>query len=146
MKKMIKGFLLIAMFAVVTACELGAPPPADDAAKQIAQQFFDALHKGDYEQVFALSSEELFLSRGKEEWKTYFKKVEATMGPLQSYNLKEPFVSTRYSGTFYMYEYRSKFENGLGKELITMVHQINSDVPLRVSGYKIESSKLPELH
>ena len=146
MKNIMYRVGVIAVLALILGgCEIGTPVPKQEFAQKIADEFYKSLHDRKYEEAFSLVNADFFGPRTKEEWVTYFDKINDTLGPMESYKLKEPHVSTRLSGTFFIFEYRGKYEHGLGKELITLIHEINSDDPLRIWGYKIESSKLPEM-
>ena len=56
--------------------------------------------------------------------------------------LKHKLADDRLTGTFFMFQFATKYENGLGKVMITMIQKINTDEPLKIFGYKIDSSKL----
>lgn len=136
----------IGLFLLLGACDT-SPPPDQGVADKIAENFMNALNKHDYDLALSMVSDEFFDTRSRGEWIAYFKDVAGIMGEMTSMHLKNKLDDTRLSGTFYIYEYRTKYEHGLGKELITMIHKINTgDAPLKIFSYKIESSKLEKLN
>jgi len=138
--------LLLAMF-VVMACDTN-PPPDEGKADRLAAAFVKAIDAKDYAKAFTMVDTEVFFgSHSQSEWETYFGGMHDILGNKETSRLKNKLNDMRLSGTFFMYEFVSKHEGGLSKELVTIVHQINTGTaPLKVFSYKVDSSKLQKLN
>ncbi|MDH5544319.1 MAG: hypothetical protein OEZ43_01935 [Gammaproteobacteria bacterium] len=144
--KAVQLFLMFVLVLVLGACN-NTPPPEDAVADKLAKDFMQALQAQDYETLYSLVNDEFFSVKGRSEWDKYFQDVSGIMGKMESFRLKNKLNDMRFSGQFYMYEYVTKYENGLGKEMITIIHKINTgNEPLRIFSYKMDSSKLAKLH
>ena len=143
--KRIVGSIIFLMSILLTGCEQGVVPETSEA-DAIARNFIKAIESKDYESMMAMVDDEFFGARSKQEWIAYLTEKDKIMGKMISYRLKTSTNDTRFSGTFYLYEYITKYENGLGKEIITMIHKINTNEPLKIFAYKIDSSKLQKLN
>lgn len=142
-----KAFLLVLVMFVVMACDTN-PAPDEGKADRLAAAFVEAIHAKDYAKAFTMVDTEVFFaSHSQSEWESYFDGMHDILGKKETTRLKNKLNDMRLSGTFFMYEYVSKHERGLSKELVTIVHQINTGAaPLKVFSYKIVSSKLDKLN
>lgn len=144
--KFLSLFAVVLSLSLLSACE-NTPPPEKHVADKLAKDFMVALHKQDYDAAFSMVSDEFYSTRSRAEWEDYFREVASILGKNETMRLKNSLNDTRFSGQFFMYEYVTKYENGLGKELITMIHKINTgNAPLKIFSYKIDSSKLVKLN
>ena len=142
-----RAFMLVLMLFVVMACDTN-PAPDEGKADRLAAAFVEAIHAKDYAKAFTMVDTEVFFgSHSQSEWEAYFDGMYEILGKKESSRLKNKLNDMRLSGTFFMYEYVSKHEKGLSKELVTIVHQINTGAaPLKVFSYKVDSSKLQKLN
>lgn len=146
MKQLFSG-LILGMGLLLAGCSGGGDASnveMQDEASRTAEFFVNAVNAGDYDSAFTACHKDFFESRDEEQWIEYFKSIQAVLGKRTGTRLKQKISDSRLSGAFHRYEYSSQFENGLGKEIVTLVQKINTDEPPRVFAYKIESSKIPE--
>jgi hypothetical protein len=142
-----KHLFLLFMVVLVVSCGKN-PTPDEGKADRLAAAFIKAIHDQNYETLPTLVDSEVFFGAHTEsDWKEYLSKSANILGKVETTRLKQKLNDIRLSGTFFIYEYVSKHEHGLSKELITIIHKINTgDAPLKVFSYKIESSKLAKLN
>jgi len=137
----LKALFVSFLLAVLSACSFS--DARDDEAAQLIEAYVNAVNNQDYDTALGMVSEEFLMERGREGWIEHYKNVHEVLGKVTNLKLKQKISDARYSARFYMYQYANKYENGLAKELITVVQMINNDEPLKIGGHKIESSKLP---
>jgi len=81
--------------------------------------------------------------RSKDGWQRLYASIDAKLGKVVRMDMKHKVADDRLTARFYMYQFNSKYENGLAKETVTMLQKFNSDEPFLIYAHKIESSKLP---
>ncbi len=140
-----KKILLIIIMLMLAACTTGGAVNPGQANK-LSAAFMEALKNHDYDTALSMVDKDFFIARARDEWVAYFEQVKNVMGERQNLRVKSSINDAKYSGNFYMYEFVSTYENGLGKELLTLVQKINSDDPPRVFAYRFDSSKIPKLN
>ncbi len=140
-----KRILFIIIMLMLASCTTGGSVDPEQANK-LSVVFMEALKNQDYDTALDMADEDFFAVRTREEWRAYFGQINAVMGERQTLKVKTAMNDAKYSGNFYMFEYVTKYENGLGKEKLTLAQMINSDDPPRVFTYRFESSKLPKLN
>lgn len=141
--KKILPLLFLAFFGLFAAgCE--SHGPKEQAAEKMGQDFLKAIQAGDYTTAFSYCDKEFFNTRAPDQWIEYFNDLKKTFGNFQSMHLKQKLTDNRYSGRFFMYQYATKYDNGLATEMVTMIEKINSKDPILIAGYKIDSSKLAQ--
>ena len=142
-----RAFILMLTMLLLVACDQN-PAPDEGKADRLAAAFVEAINAQDYPKAFSMVDAEAFFgAHSQSEWESYFNGIHDVLGKKETTRLKNKLNDLRLSGTFFMYEYVSKHEHGLSKELVTIVHQINTGAaPLKVFSYKIDSSKLQKLN
>lgn len=114
----------------------------DEGATKLVEAFMKALNDGDYEAALDMGSEDFFGGNSRDQWIEQFETIKEHLGQRKKMKLKQRLSDVRLSGHFYIYQYATTYEKGLAKELITIVQKINTNEPLKITGYKIDSSKL----
>lgn len=142
-----KRVIFILLVVLLSACG-NNPAPDEGQADRLVNGFVKALQAQDYDTAFSMVDQEAFFAaHSRADWQQYFSEMYGALGKVESSRLKNKLNDTRFSGTFFMYEYVNKHENGLSKELITIVHKINTgNAPLKIFSYKVDSSKLQKLN
>lgn len=132
------------LLTLMSACSFS--DARDEEAAQLIEAYVNAVNDQDYEKALSMVSDEFLQERGHDGWIEYYKKVHNTLGKVTKVKLKKKLSDARYSARFYMFQYANTYENGLGKELITVVQRINTDEPLKIGAHKYDSSKLAGVH
>ncbi|MDH5302315.1 MAG: nuclear transport factor 2 family protein [Gammaproteobacteria bacterium] len=144
MKRSLLHIALTAFFILLlTGCAFS--DARDDEATKLVESYMQAIQDQDYDKALSMVSDDFLQERGRDGWISYYTHVHNTLGNISNLKLKQKISDARYSARFYMYQYANAYENGLAKELITIIQKINTNEPLKIGGHKIESSKLPEM-
>ncbi len=133
--------LCVACLVLLSGCD--SQEIASDAdAQALATNYLNAVHNGEYEKAFQYCSDDFFNVRSKDGWQRLHRSVETKLGKIVRMDMKHKVADDRLTARFYMYQFNSKYENGLAKETVTMLQKFNSDEPFLIYAHKIESSKL----
>jgi len=115
----------------------------DEEAQALATSYLSAVHNGEYDKAFQFCSDDFFNVRSQDGWKRFYTSIDAKLGKIVRMDMKDKVADDRLTARFYMYQFNSKYENGLAKETVTMLQKFNSQEPFMIYAHKIESSKLP---
>ena len=144
MKNFYRAFIATLAIILLTACQ--GQDPSKDFAQKLARDFIDSVNSGNYDQAFQSTEDQFFAIRPRDRWIAYYKAIKNELGPVISIKLSQSLTDDRFSGRFYMYQFSIKHEKGFTKEMVTMIKKINSNDPLKISGHKIDSSKLRKIN
>jgi len=137
------GFMLCgACLILLGGCDSG-DVATDAEAQALATNYLNAVHNGEYEKAFQFCSDDFINMRSKAGWQQFYAEIDAKLGKIVRMDMKHKVADDRLTARFYMYQFNSKYENGLAKETITMLQKFNSQEPFMIYAHKIESSKLP---
>ena len=130
--------LLIGLLASMTACSVSGVSNQAAAAK--GKALFDAMIEGDMDKVMSTYSEKFFESRPPDQWRDHLESVRKQSGDIKSYEITRLSSDTRFSGKFFIFEYRNVRTNGTTWETLTMVNPIDTkDVELIAHKIKVVS-------
>jgi len=142
---MIKNIVALLFLLALTACSF-PDTSQDKAAEEMAVDYLTAIKQGDFNRAFAYCSDEFFGSRDKDGWIQYFAEVKSQLGEVKTIKLKRHLIDERLTGRFFMFQFSNKYENGYGKEMITLIMKDEADGQVKIFGHKIDSSKLSKVN
>ncbi|NOX90988.1 MAG: hypothetical protein GXP18_00630 [Gammaproteobacteria bacterium] len=100
------------MLLTLTACGEGGGErtlnvSTNPAIEALAGKLFDAIQKGNDEEIIQQYNEVFFAKRSPQQWLDNIKALIAERGPMRAYHLRRSQADTRFSGKFYMLEYET---------------------------------------
>ncbi len=100
------------MLLTLTACGEGGGErtlnvSTNPAIEALAGKLFDAIQKGNDEEIIQQYNEVFFAKRSPKQWLDNIKALIAERGPMRAYHLRRSQADTRFSGKFYMLEYET---------------------------------------
>jgi hypothetical protein len=134
----------LAAGAVLAVCALlfgcGADGPSDLEVEQFGAAFFSALQRKDFDRALTFYDKEFFRGRAPEQWKAQLQETQSRLGELTSAELKRKQADIRYSGKFYIHEYRVIYSRGVAWETVTLFVP-NGSLEVRVFGHTTKVSQ-----
>lgn len=115
--------------------------PSMETVANIGDEYMQAMQSRDLDKVFSYYADDFFTVKPEEEWRDYLEEVNATLGEMQSYRLVAKTKDTRFSGIFYILQYRTKYANESAKETLILVEPVDTK-ELKIFGHKIDSKGL----
>lgn len=138
-KKWLLFYLMFFSLTLLAACE--EQGPSEMQVEKIGTQYFEAIKNKNFDQAVNLYAEEIFATRSRDQWHADLETNAKTMGDLQRYELKNAQSDTRFSGKFYILEYKTFYTKDIAWEILTMVNPVNSN-EIKLLGHKIKARGL----
>lgn len=133
--KIIRAIAIVCI-ALLASCE--GDVPDDDAVVQRGIAFYDLLKTKNFDGALDLYAPEFFQSRPRDEWKQHLQTIQQKLGDLQSFELKRQQADLRYSGKFFIYEYRVVYVNETSWETVTFFVPVAGG-EVKVFGHQIKA-------
>lgn len=118
--------ILTLTFLLVVLAGCGATPPAVPV-EQVAGRFYEAIKNRDFPTAASYYADTI----PREDRVQELQEIQAAMGDLQTYELKEKLTNTVYSGIRYIYKYRLQYTGGVLTETLVMFENVSGD-PIRI--------------
>lgn len=128
--------VMLAMIAGLFGC--GSDGPSEAAVEQFGRGFFAALQSREFDHALTFYDDEFFKTRPREQWKSQLQDTQARLGDLQAAELKRKQADLRYSGKFYIFEYRVTYAREVAWETVTLFVPNGRD-EVRVFGHTIKA-------
>ncbi|WP_455365486.1 hypothetical protein [Kaarinaea lacus] len=132
--KLISRSLLLVLLLLAAGCD--APMPNLDLKPEV-NKLFSSLQAKDFETALSAYSEDFYKAIPREAWKHKLQQFIETMGPIESFKIRNSQADTRYSGKFFIYQLETRHEGGKkARHIVTFILPVDgSDVKL--VGHKI---------
>lgn len=113
-----------------------------ETVTKVADEYMQALQQKQFEQVFGYYADDFFTVKPEDSWREYLQQVQATLGDLKDYRLVNKTKDTRFSGIFYILQYKTTYANETANETLILVEPIETK-ELKIFGHKIDAKGLP---
>lgn len=128
--------IILATIAALSGC--GSDGPSEAAVEQFGRGFFSALQSREFDRALTFYDDEFFKTRSREQWKSQLQDMQTRLGDLQAAELKRKQADLRYSGKFYIFEYRVTYAREVAWETVTLFVPNGRD-EVRVFGHTIKA-------
>ncbi len=105
--------------------------------------YMEALKRRDLETAFAFYDEKFFNVMPEEGWREYLEDLERKLGPMQSFSLMYKSKDTRFSGIFYILQYKTTYARGEAREVVTFIEPVEGR-ELKIYAHKVFIKRLRE--
>ncbi len=114
-------------------------PRDEGRALRLAEQLHTYWQQQQWDALLALYEPSFLASQGRDAWLRSLQQKREKLGELRSYELQSKQVDARFSGDFYIYVYRLRFQHGALRETLTIYKKLNQDA-LRVVGHVLRDA------
>ncbi len=115
--------------------------PSAETAARVGDEYLQAIQQGDEGKIFGYYAADFFKVKPKEEWQSYLHEVHDKLGNLKGFKLVAKNKDTRFSGIFYILQYRTTYAKGTARETIILEEPLDTN-QLKIFGHKIDSKAL----
>ncbi len=133
-----------AILGAALLCGCGAAS-ARPEAENLARQYFEAMKRGDVDNVIDLYSKDIAGGAGRDSYKLMLTKINAKLGNVESYALESWDVTTTSGGarpgTFVTLTYNVRYRNSAGTESFNMFRPARGG-PFRITQHAVNSAGL----
>ncbi len=119
MKRLMMGIMLALALSGCTT------PVGTDKAEQQVNAFHQAWQANNFDAMLDLYDPAFLASKGREAWGQKLRQYHEKLGTLLQVSQISSQVDARFSGDFYIYRYRLRFEKGQLHETLTLYQQLN---------------------
>jgi len=134
-----RAWALMALTTLLSACvDTGVPLEAVVAQ---GDEYMAAYQAWDKEKMATFYSPKMFTRMPEEAWWETLEEKRRQLGALQSYRLMNKSKDTRFSGIFYILQYKTVYENGEAREVVTFIEPVDED-SLKIFAHSIQIKRL----
>lgn len=135
-----KSRILILLISVVLLSACSVSGVSNQTAATKGKALYEAIKSGDIDKAIEQYADKFFEMRSRDQWREQLDDMKQQLGELQSYEITKLSSDTRFSGKFFIFEYKVVYSNGKTWETLTMVNPIDTkDVEL--IAHKIKTLK-----
>lgn len=141
MKRLCSAIVLACVASLLTACvDTG---PSVNYVVDRGNEYMAALKARDYDKAFTFYGEEFFTTQPAEAWREYLDHAHESLGAMDSFKLAHKSKDTRFSGIFYVLQYKTEYANDNAREIVTFVYPIDSK-ELKIFAHNIQADVLEQ--
>jgi len=130
---------VVAMLLLLFLASCSNTPMESGRAEQMLAAFHSAWEKGNVDDMLSLYDSSFLVSQGRDAWRKKLVAYSSRLGRLKTIRQSSSQVDARFSGDYYIYQFRLGFEGGVLRETITLYTKLNQDKMLIV-GHVLKSS------
>ncbi|MEK6749662.1 MAG: hypothetical protein AABY83_10710 [Pseudomonadota bacterium] len=139
MKKIATFFCICAL--LLSACSRPQSKDTGKSAMAVQQTnlYMDALKASDFDAAWKFYARDFFMTHSEEGWRDYLQGVEKKRGKMQRYEVSDQQMDIRYSGTFFIVNYRVWYANSKksSSQIVTMIEPVTGG-PMQIYAHKLE--------
>lgn len=130
-----KYILAASLISLLFACS--GPGMSSKAPAEKGNALLESLKQGNIEEAMEKYSEKFFEMKSRESWREQLENINKKVGQIQTYEIKQLSSDTRYSGKFFIFEYKVVHANGATWQTLTLVNPNNTQ-DAELIGHKIK--------
>ncbi len=132
MKRLMMGIILAAL--LLSGC---TTPTGGNRAQQQVDAFHQAWQANDFDTMLNFYDSAFLAAKGRKSWAQKLRQYQKKLGTLLQASKISSQLDARFSGDFYIYRYRLRFEKGQLRETLTLYQQLNQK-NLLIVGHMLE--------
>ncbi len=134
-----RAWALMALITLLSAC-VDTGVPLETVVAQ-GNEYMAAYQAWDKEKMASFYSPRMFTRMPEEAWWEMLEEKRRQLGALKSYSLMGKSKDTRFSGIFYILQYKTVYEHGDAREVITFIEPVDED-SLKIFAHSIQIRRL----
>jgi hypothetical protein len=136
-KKFFQALLLIVLTLPVFLIACSVSGVSNKAAADKGKAVLEALKSGNIDNALASYSDKFFVMQSRNSWRDRLENISKEIGQIQTYEIRKLNSDTRYSGKFFIIEYKVVHGNGSTWQTLNMVNPNDTD-KVELIGHKIK--------
>ncbi len=113
-----------------------------EAVVEQGNAYMSAYQRWDKETMTRFYSPRMFSAIPEEAWWRNLENKRSQLGTLQSFSLMHKSKDTRFSGVFFILQYKTIYEHGEGREIITFVEPVEEPGKVKIFAHTIQIKRL----
>lgn len=124
---------------VLAGCD--KPQASTEHVKGLAEKYWQAVQQANFDEALTFYGKGFFEAQPESAWKARLQEVQAKLGPLKTWRLKDTQINTMFSGRQYMFKFINAYEKGNATETLVFFQQVNEE-DVKILAHQIESLAL----
>ncbi|GEM_PF-4517855 len=134
--------LVMVWLALLGLAGCVSPSVPLEAVVEQGNAYMSAYQRWDRETMARFYSPKMFSAMPEEAWWENLEDKRRQLGALKSFSLMNKSKDTRFSGVFFILQYKTVYERGEGREIVTFVEPVEEGGRVKIFAHTIQIKRL----